>query len=125
MKKLRVLSIALLALFMLSCEDATIEKRVIVEKVDFSDRDDYKYKVTLFSSGEDVHYYTNYKHQVGDTLVSLYEFTDNREVVLKSQVRRADSLQEVVNSLQSKNKELDMYNNLLLKVIDERLPSSD
>lgn len=119
----------MLSMFVMSCSsDVTIENTIVVEQVDVSDREDFLYKVKLqnaCSECGEVFYYTNYKHQVGDTLVSIFEFTDNRESLLKIERSKLDSISVENQNLNKKNKELQLYNELLMGIIQENATKSE
>ena len=66
-----------------------------------------------------MYYYTSYKHEVGDTLLSIFEFTDSRESVIKKRDILIDSLSNVNQNLYKKNQELELYNELLMGIIKE------
>ncbi len=129
MKTLNLIVISLLLLT--SCTDegsAIIENTLVVERVestvqssDCSDclHNNYTYIVKLKSISGSVYYYTNFKHEIGDTLVSIFEFTDNREGVVKKTEMVLDSVQEDNTKLHKKNEELTLYNELLMGIIQD------
>ena len=131
MKKIKLVLVLLAGLTMTSCGpegEASIEKDLVVDKVETTNasndcstclQNTYNYKVTLKSHTGNVYYYTDYKHEVGDTLVSIFEFTDNREGVIKKREYVIDSLSTVNNKLQNKNDELELYNSLLMGIIQD------
>ncbi len=128
MKILNLLAISLLLLTSCTDEAAIIEKTLVVEMVestvqtsDCSDclHNNYTYKVKLKSISGSVYYYTNFKHEIGDTLVSIFEFTDNREGVIKKTEMVMDSVKEANTKLHKKNEELTLYNELLMGIIQD------
>jgi len=114
-----------------SCTDegrAEIENNLVVELIKKNElnkecsscfQNNYEYRVRLKSESGAVWYYTNYKHEVGDTLVSIFEFTDSRERVLKNRELAIDSLADINKKLQKKNDELILYNELLIGIIQD------
>lgn len=129
MKKL--LFILLIAIALTSCGEAgeaSIENTLVVEQIKANEnatncsgclQNSYKYRVQLTSHSGSVYYYTNYKHEVGDTLVSIFEFANNRESIIKHREYMLDSLTTVNQKLDKKNKELELYNELLMGIIQE------
>jgi hypothetical protein len=134
MKQSKFWSILLIGLAFTSCNsgDAEIENTLVVEQVNTNDnpgcsdclQSTYKYRVKLKTHSGSVSYYTDYKHEVGDTLVSIFEFTDNREGVIKKTEFIVDSLTEVNTKLQKKNDELTLYNELLMGIIQDNAKKS-
>jgi hypothetical protein len=129
MKKFKLVLVLLVGLVLTSCnnEDASIEKSLVVEQVNTNGSPGcsdclaakYKYRIKLKTYSGSVSYYTDYKHEIGDTLVSLYEFTDNREGVIKQGESALDSLSYVNKNLQKKNDELELYNELLMGIVQD------
>jgi len=118
-------------LLLSSCTDegeAAIENNLVVEQIRANEvnnqcvdclQNNYKYRVKLESTYGTIWYYTNYKYEVGDTLISVFEFTDNREVVVKKTEMVLDSVQEANTKLHKKNEELTLYNELLMGIIQD------
>lgn len=142
MKQFKLFAILSLLTFLSSCsQPAIVEKTLLAEQIEVnlnSNCEDcleknYRYKVKLGSNSGEIYYYTNYKHEVGDTLVSSYEFFDAKENSIKQKNELIDSLineitklqkNELADSLinenvklQKKISELSLYNQLLLEII--------
>lgn len=133
MKKFKLVLVLLVGLTFTSCSDvgtSEIEKDLVVEKIESTKNNDqcsdclqnsYSYRVQLQTKSGHVYYYTDYKHEVGDTLVSIFEFTDNREGVIKKNEYALDSLTFVNKKIQKKNNELELYNELLMGIIQDNV----
>lgn len=109
------LSVALLS----SCvheNDAEIIESVVVEQVNVlpeSDKncekqtcdpeDIYRYKIKLQTSDGTAYYYTNYKHEVGDTLMAS-------EIFIQHEVAERSELKEEIKRLQRTNDSLTESN---------------
>lgn len=129
MKQFKFLSAMMIMLALVSCGpgEAEIENTLVVEQVNTNSASEcsdclestYKYCVKLKSHSGEVYYYTNFKHEIGDTLVSIFEFTDSRESIIKKDRNLIDSLQEANVKLSKKNDELGLYNELLMGIIQE------
>lgn len=127
----RLLFILLIAIALTSCDgegEASIEKTIVVEQIEANEinnqcngclQNSYSYRVKLTSHSGNVYYYTNYKHEVGDTLLSIFEITDNRDGIIKTTENKIDSLIGVNLKLTKKNEELELYNTLLIGIIKE------
>jgi len=117
-----VIGVAIFALLLLSCESESdrvieIERILIVAQIEavpegaqyistIGEEIEYKYRVRLKSLSKNVYYYTNYKHEVGDTLLSSKEFirqeVDGRSELkeeLKVTNEKLDSLTTAHNSM--------------------------
>lgn len=91
MKKL--FSLFAISIILLTSCDASIKDAVTVEQVNIYDAEGYKYQVKLKSSSkEDVYYYTNERFQVGDTLLSYYQYFEGKGAESKSLKLTIDSL---------------------------------
>ena len=130
MKQFKLLSILLLAVFFTSCSevgDASIEQSLVVEQVKTNSATDcqgclasaYSYRVKLKTHTGNLYYYTNYKHEVGDTLLSIFEFTDSRDGIIKTTEALLDSVSILNTKTQKKNAELELYNSLLMNIIQD------
>jgi len=131
MKQFKLLSVLLVAILFTSCGpegEASIENSLVVEQVEktveSSNCSDclqsiYPYRVKLKTNSGSVFYYTNYKHEVGDTLLSIFEFTDSRDGIIKTTENARDSIIDVNVKLIKKNEELELYNSLLMGIIQE------
>ena len=130
MKNLKLFSIVSLIIFMSSCSEqvvSNIEKTLVVEQIeanldvncDNCLEKDYRFKVKLRSQSGEVYYYTNYKHEVGDTLISSFEFYDTKKNDVRERDNIIDSLVDVNEKLNKKNESLSLHNELLLGIIQE------
>ena len=93
--------------------------KMYVEKVENSDDSDYLYRVTIDSDMESgVTYYTNYKYEVGDSLLSPGEFNGE---LFDNQSAKVDSLTLENKRLKKDVEDLRMFNGLLIKVIKDSI----
>lgn len=115
MKNLKFL-IPVLFLFLISC-DAIIRDKVYVEAVQDSDIDSYLYRITLESSNTTVYYYTDFKYQVGDSLLTNSQLSFKNSNVLDYSIKNNDSLKIENEKLNSKIEELTLINKLLLEIV--------
>ena len=102
--------------------DAHLNDHVVVEQIKLISTDTNgvsNYQVKLQTSQGGAYYYTTYKHEAGDTLVSIFEFTDHREKLVKNERQVNDSLTEAYSKIAKKNAELTLYNELLMGIIQE------
>jgi hypothetical protein len=102
--------------------DARIDNSLVVEQIKVVSTDTNgvsNYKVKLQTSEGAAYYYTDFKHEVGDTLTSIFEFSDNREQIIKQERATNDSLVEVNKKLVRKNDELTLYNELLMGIVQD------
>lgn len=136
MKKIKIFLTLAIAFTIVSCNeagDASVESNLVVEQVQVNNEDgncpsclvnSYKYRVKLETNSGSIYYYTDYKHEAGDTLLSIFEFTDKRERIIKNMEVNADSLIEINSELEKKNNELELYNELLMGIIQENAKGS-
>ena len=94
MKKL--MFIFLVAVSLYSCDGSTMSDAVVVERINILDGQSHKYQVQLRTDpGSDcVYYNTNHRFQVGDTLVSYYEFFEGKNQDVKNVTKERDSLRK-------------------------------
>ena len=97
MKKL--FGIIAIATILTSCSDANINDAVVVERIDVlenTEGQNHKYKVKLKTSslGSDAFYYTDYRFQVGDSLISYYEYFDKNNSEIARLKKENDSLKK-------------------------------
>ena len=104
MKQFKLVLALLIAIVFTSCDDtgdASIEKTLVVEQVKTTENtancstcltNIYKYRIKLKTNSGNVFYYTDYKHEIGDTLLSIFEFTDSRDGIIKSTEYKLDSI---------------------------------
>ena len=87
MKKIALIAITLFSLSTLltSCSDAQLTDAVVVEQINIVDGTSHKYQVKLHTDNgsNEAFYNTNHRFQVGDTLVSYYEFFEAKILKLK------------------------------------------
>ena len=105
----------LLSTIFVSCGPSKINDAVVVEQIDVlenTDGQNYKYKVKLKTSPGtlETYYYTNYRFQVGDSLISYYEHFDKKNTEISRLKRENDSLK----------KELSV-SNFYLQMLKERI----
>lgn len=103
------------ALILLASCTSNITDRVYVENVSESDNSDYLYKVCL-SSDNGVFYYTNYKFQIGDSLVSVGEVSIQSKKAFEDAITLNDSLIKENQILKKKIEEIEMYNQILIGI---------
>jgi hypothetical protein len=136
MKQFKLALVLLIAVAFTSCSDegeASIEKSLVVEQVKSTGNSGcqsclesaYSYRVKLKTHTGSVYYYTNYKHEVGDTLLSIFEFTDSRDGIIKTTEAKLDSVTTLNAKTQKKNAELELYNSLLMNIIQENAIKSN
>jgi len=136
MKKFKIVFL-LLSFFVLSCEDySVIEKDVVVKRVEsLGEGSEYKYKVEINNSGgAGVYYYTNYKFEIGDTLVSSRQFIhkeaeargadrvrkDTEIEILKSQI---DTMKNIIDSLSRDLHSMTFQYKLMLDLYERNIIS--
>lgn len=107
-------------LFLASC-GSDIKDNVVVDEIkeNASNMSPQKYVAKLKTTSGEVSFYTDYKYEVGDTLISVYEFTDNREAVVKKLNYVIDSLDNAHRNLLKENEKLKTYNDMLMDIIKE------
>ena len=114
MKKITLIAISIFSLSTLltSCSDAQISDAVVVEQINIVEGTSHKYQVKLHTdnSSSDAYYNTNHRFQVGDTLVSYYEFFESKT----SEVRR---ISKENDSLRNELKIIKYY----LEILKERV----
>ena len=96
MKKITLIAISILSLSTLltSCSDAQLTDAVVVEQINIVNGSSHKYQVKLHTdnSSSDAYYNTNHRFQVGDTLVSYYEFFESKNSEVRRISKENDSL---------------------------------
>ena len=114
MKKL--LLILSVAITLVSCSDAKIYEAVVVEQINILENQSYKYEVKLHTvNNEDAaFFYTNFRFQVGDTLISYYQFFEGKNNDIRKLKRENDSLRKELN-----------VSNYYLQILKERVIISD
>ena len=94
---MKKLFLVLMPLVLFSCESAKLNEAVVVEQINVLESGAYKYEVKLHtqsSNSADAFYYTNFRFQVSDTLVSFFEFFEGKNIELKKMTRENDSLKK-------------------------------
>ena len=120
MKQFKLILFAIAATTLVSCDggESSIEQTLLVEQVNINNNlkekdcsqcsvsDIYKYRIKIKSYSGATYYYTDYKHEVGDTLLSSKMFIQQEvedRAALKNEViklRRAnDSLIDANNTM--------------------------
>ena len=108
---------------------ASIEKSIVVEQVNLTKKrsdcstclqNSYSYRVKLKSHSGEIYYYTDFRHDVGDTLLSVFEFNDDRDMMRINFKKTQDSLIFENNKLSKKVDELLKYNEILLNIIESK-----
>lgn len=100
MKKISLILIATASILLTSCRDySIIDDSIVVEQINILEGKSHKYQVKLKSrvNEKDVYYYTNYRHQVGDTMVVLTEFFGKKDAENKILKVRIDSLSKALD----------------------------
>lgn len=112
MKKIILILLSILSITFASCGDAKLYDAVVVEQINILDGKDYKYEVKLKTdiNNDDAYYYTNFRFQVGDTLVSYYQFFEGKNAEIGRLSQENDSLR----------KELSV-SNYYLQILKERV----
>jgi len=103
----KILLILTLTITLTSCKDiVTIESNPVVSQINInSGNSAYKYEVFFKTQnpGEDSRMLTNFRYQVGDTLISLFEYFESRlkptQDSLKVYMQRNLELSEKNNKL--------------------------
>ena len=104
----------ILSVVLVSC-DAKIQDAVVVEQININSGSgaSHKYEVKLKSSDgavADVYYYTDFRYQINDTLISTFEFFEGRNADVQKLRKENDSLK----------KELEV-NKYYLQILRERV----
>ena len=100
MKKISLILIATASILLTSCRDySIIDDSIVVEQINILEGQSHKYQVKLKSrvNEKDVYYYTNYRHQVGDTMVVLTEFFGKKDAENKILKVRIESLSKALD----------------------------
>jgi len=127
MKQFKLMLALLIVVLFASCNeriDARINDHVVVEQIKLVETDTNgvaHYQVKLQTSEGGAYYYTTYKHEAGDTLVSIFEFSDNREQLIKKEKLRNDSIKSELSDAVKKINELTLYNEMLSKVAFDKM----
>jgi len=114
MKKiiLIVFSLFLVTTLLTSCSDAKLSDAVVVEQINILEGQSHKYEVKLHTdaNGNDAFYYTDFRFQVGDTLISYYQFFEGKNSEIKRLSNENDSLKKELN-----------VSNYYLQILKERV----
>lgn len=107
---------------------ASIEKSIVVEQVNLTKKrsdcstclqNSYSYRVKLKSHSGEIYYYTDFRHDVGDTLLSVFEFNDDRDFLEFNCKKTQDSIVNENVKLSKKLEEALKYNEILLNIIEK------
>jgi hypothetical protein len=135
MKQFKLVLVALAAMVLVSCEEgeSEIEQTLVVEQVNINggdiDKDcdqcglknQYKYKIKIKSNSGETYYFTDYKHEVGDTLLSSKMFVQQEvedRAALKNEVAR---LQKVNDSLVEANNTMKFQYDLMVDFYEKNV----
>ena len=103
MKKITLIAISifLLSTLLTSCSDAQLSDAVVVEQINIVEGSSHKYQVKLHTDvgGCDAFYNTNHRFQVGDTLVSYYEFFEAKNSDIRRISKENDSLKKELQTI--------------------------
>lgn len=103
MKKITLIAISifLLSTLLTSCSDAQISDAVVVEQINIVNGSSHKYQVKLHTDNEsnEAYYNTNHRFQVGDTLVSYYEFFESKNSEVRKLSIQNDSLRNELKNI--------------------------
>lgn len=113
-----------------SCTDSPslIKENVVVDRIEILEKrhdcsgcieNEYSFKVQLKARSGQVFYYTNFRHDVGYTLLSLFELNDDRKSIELQHKKTQDSLILENERLMRKVEELVKYNEILLSIIEK------
>lgn len=107
-----LIAILIIAATFTSCDDAKIYDDVVVEQINILEAQTYKYEVKLHTANNyaSAYYYTNFRFQVSDTLVSFFEFFEGKNIELKKLSIENDSLRKELN-----------LSNYYLQILKERV----
>ena len=90
--------ILLITLVLYSCSPARISDVIVVEQINILDGQTHKYEVKLKTmNGSEVYYYTDFRFQVSDTLVSYFEYFEGKNSEAKKLHKEIDSLTKELN----------------------------
>lgn len=104
-----------------SCGHAVIEGNPVVEQININTgTEGHKYTVKLITKNgdDDAYMSTDFRYQVGDTLISLYE---NFETRMKPTQDSLFVYKELVKTLQKENESLKTYQQFL----QSKIPNSE
>jgi len=118
--------ILLTSLVLLSCDDAKMSDAIVVEQINILNGSSHKYEVKLKTdvNSNDVFYYTNFRHQVGDTMISFYENFENQKSSFQNQKsiiqERDNQILNLTRVNDSLKKELEI-SNYYLELLQRKL----
>lgn len=111
----KILCILSVALILVSCGKnhvSTIVGNPVVDQINIGGGENFKYEVYFKTNGEDAsRLLTNFRYQVGDTLISYYEFFDVKLTALKDSLA---ATQKQLLECRQENEKLKINVNLLL-----------
>lgn len=91
-----ILSLFLLSTIFTSCSDAKISESVVVEQINILENQSHKYEVKLHTDidGNEAYFYTNFRFQVGDTLVSYFQYFEEKNTDIIRVSKERDSIKK-------------------------------
>jgi hypothetical protein len=109
----KIVLLVFVTIMFASCGPAKIQEAVVVEQINILENKDYKYEIklhTMQGSDASAYYYTNFRHQVGDTLLSYYEYFSGKG-------QQVSTLQFEVDSLKKELQASKYY----LRILEEKV----
>lgn len=121
----RLLILPIMFLMLASCNNS-FTNSIAVEQVQTSDDPDYDYMVTLNGNGPgQIVYYTDYKYQVGDSLMGVDEFIQ-KEVDDRLAIKAENELlKHKLDSVKSELNSMKFEHNLMVKYYQENILKRD
>jgi len=104
--------------------DAQINDNLIIEQIKLINTDENgiaHYVAKIQTVQGRAYYYTTYRHEAGDTLLSIYEFSDSRGKIAKRELQINDSIKVDLDNALEKINELTLYNEMLSKVAFDKM----
>lgn len=129
------LVLALLIVALTSCSEtglAKVEQTLVVEQVNINENVDkdcsqcnigykYKYNMKIRTHSGSIYYYTDYKHEVGDTLLSSNMFIQ-QEVESRSNMKNEiTNLQKINDSLMESNNTMKFQYDLMVSFYEKNV----
>ncbi len=135
MKKFKFVLLAIIAMAFTSCEEeaSRIEKILVIEQVNANDdvkeegcrncntSDTYKYEVKIRSYNGNTYYYTNYRHEVGDTLLTSNMFIKQNIEERAALGREVSRLKKVNDSIVSVNRTMKFQYELMIDLYEKNI----
>jgi hypothetical protein len=94
-KYLAIIAVSALTISCMS-DPAKVDDSIVVEQINILEGQTHKYEVKIKTRKEStpVYYYTDYRHQVGDTMAVLAEFFGKKDEEIKLLKFQRDSLRK-------------------------------